>query len=109
MYGISTSNKLTRSKKAKVLNGLAIIYSKWVFKQDGIDTRLTKDNINKYLEGWLEWSQDLEYSFESIEDSIDTVQDNLVWSNIHFMRENTEVYSKDKEIISKKVYDILSK
>ena len=108
MYGIFNGRKLTRFTNAKDLNSFARIYVKWVLKQDGLETKLTKENITKYLDGWVEWSQDMEHPFESTDEAIDEAHNTLVWSNIHFMKGNTEVSSKDKEVISRNVYDILS-
>lgn len=108
MYGIFNGSKLTRFTNAKDLNSLARIYVKWVLKQDGLETKLTKENITKYLEEWIEWSMDTEHPFESTDEAIDTAHNTLVWSNVHFMKGNTEVSSKDMEVISRNVYEILS-
>ena len=108
-YGIFNGERLTRFSNATDLNKLAIIYMKWVLKQDGLEPRLTKDNIKEYLEGWVEWSKDTEEPFESVEFAIDTAHDILTYSNIHFMKGNVEINQDEKEIVSKKIYEILSK
>ena len=90
-YGIFNGERLTRFSNATDLNKLAIIYMKWVLKQNGLEPRLTKDNIKEYLEGWVEWSKDTEEPFESVEFAIDTAHDILTYSNIHFMKGNVAV------------------
>lgn len=108
-YGIFNGERLTRFTNATDLEGLAIIYMKWVLKQEGLEPRITRDNIKEYLEGWVEWSKDMEEPFESVEFAIDQAHETLMYSNVHFMRGNAEIDQDEKEIVSKKVYEILSR
>lgn len=108
-YSILTdNNRLVRLTKARDLDSLALIYLKWSLKQDGFSTSLSSENISKYLESWLEWSQEAENKFETKEEAIDEATSNLVYSNIHFLKNNTEISSKDREYIFEVIYSRLS-
>lgn len=108
IYGIFDGQKLIAFRGANTLELLGKAYLKRIFIDEGIE--FSKKGIVKYLEGWVDWSQDTDEPATDPQDMIDQAVSTIVYSNVHFMDVDAraQITNKEREAVEKEITRLLN-